>query len=79
MSIITSIFLAIGGLILIIFNQKISNSMYEIQRPAYKSMFSKVIDLEKSWFRRIYKWAVILGGIILLFMAYASYFGPINY
>lgn len=78
MSTITITFLVIAGLILLIFNEKISKTLYEIQRPAYKIMFGKIINLEKPWFRKIYTWAVIFGGFILLLMAYTSYFGPIT-
>ena len=78
MSIITTVLLALGGLILLIFHRQISKAFYEIQHPAYKWMFGKFVDLEKPWFQKLYKWAVIFGGIVLLLMAYASYFGPIT-
>ncbi len=78
MSIITTTLLAIGGSILLIFNRPISRAFYEIQRPAYKWMFGRFVNLEKPWFQKLYKWAVIFGGIILILMAYASYFGPIT-
>jgi hypothetical protein len=73
-----SIILVIAGIVLLIWRKQIAQSIFDIQRPSYKFLFGKFVDLEKSWFRKLYDWAVIFAAVLLFLGAYATYFGPIS-
>lgn len=81
---ILQIFLAVGGIALVVYSRKLAPMMYiKTQMPFY----TLLSEFGLRWFKSktfekflitVNRWGLVFGGLVLIFMAYAITFGPIN-
>jgi len=73
-----SIILTIVGLSLLIWRNRIADELLNRNMRAYKVVFGSRIESYEPWLRKLNRWGIVFGGIVLLLMAYAIFFGPIH-
>jgi hypothetical protein len=74
-----SVVLGLSGLSCLVWRNEIAPVLYKLQLPGFKFIFRNLIDWENSWIVKLYKWALVFAGVVLLLAAYANYFGSIKF
>jgi len=78
-SFIFSVILMIIGLLFVTQRKKIALVLYKSQLAPLKFILGDLIRQENPMLLNLYKWALIVAGMILILAAFVNYFGPFNF
>jgi hypothetical protein len=72
------IILTIIGLSFLIWRNRIADAIHNANMKGYRAVLGNRADSFEPWMRKLNRWGIIFGGVVLLLAAYSLWFGPIE-
>lgn len=72
------IILSVIGLSFLIWRNRIADAISDANKSSYKKIFGSRFDNYEQFSRKINRWGITFGGVLLLIIAYTLWFGPLG-